>query len=316
MFVEEEKITSESGGMIRFHAHRQMAREFFLSYGIMDHQQFAEVAWEHVYRTLREEVPRMFQVWACKQVMGIAGTFHNLKIRRARDDDICPSCDECSETCAHVLQCSDAGRVEAMLLTIDLMKKWLLKIGTDGGLVTALVRYAAGRGQVTMQEICFDMGEEYHRFAWSQDMIGWRRFMEGMVTKEIVAIQWQYLVMTGSTVSINRWMSGLIIKLLEVTHGQWLYRNTQVHDIVSSVEATLRKETILDEIEKQQELGTEGLREEDKYLMEINLDDLETTSGEKQEYWLLAIRAARMASTLTADNSEHTATVATENHNF
>ena len=35
--------------------------------------------------------------------------------------------------------------------------------------------------------------------------------------------------------------------------------------------------------------------EEDKYLLEVNLDDLENTSGEQQEYWLLAIRAAREA---------------------
>ena len=29
--------------------------------------------------------------------------------------------------------------------------------------------------------------------------------------------------------------------------------------------------------------------------MEVNLDDLETTSGETQAYWLLAIKAARRA---------------------
>ena len=74
--------------------------------------------------------------------------------------------------------------------------------------------------------------------------------MEGMVSREIVDIQWEYFVATGLSVSIDRWMSGLITKLLEVTHGQWLYRNTQVHDIVSGVEATLRKEEILVEIEK------------------------------------------------------------------
>ena len=158
------------------------------------------------------------------------------------------------------------------------------------------------------------MHEKYQRLAQSQDRIGWRRFMEGMVSKEIAPIQWEYLVLSGSSMSVERWMSGLIIKLLEVTHGQWLYRNIQVHDIVSGVAATLRKEEILMEIEKQQELGTEGLAEEDKYLMEINLDDLETTSGEKQEYWLLAIRAARMATTLST-NSERVATTATEDHN-
>jgi len=56
---------------------------------------------------------------------------------------------------------------------------------------------------------------------------------------------------------------------------------------------------LMREIEKQLELGTEGLPQEDRYLLEINLKDLETTSGEKQTYWLLAIRAARRAHRLT-----------------
>ena len=40
-------------------------------------------------------------------------------------------------------------------------------------------------------------------------------------------------------------------------------------------------------------MGIEALAEDDKYLLEINLEDMETTSGEIQEYWLLAIQAAR-----------------------
>ena len=40
------------------------------------------------------------------------------------------------------------------------------------------------------------------------------------------------------------------------------------------------------------ELGEEGLEDEDKYLLEINLDDLGTSSGEDQTYWLLALEAS------------------------
>ncbi len=47
--------------------------------------------------------------------------------------------------------------------------------------------------------------------------------------------------------------------------------------------------------EEQQEMGLEGIGEEDKYLMAINLDDLETYSGEHQAYWLLSVKAAREA---------------------
>ncbi len=64
------------------------------------------------------------------------------------------------------------------------------------------------------------------------------------------------------------------------------------------MQATARKEEIQLAIEAQQEMGTEDLLEEDQYLAEVNLEDLESTSGERQEYWLIAIRAAREAGIL------------------
>jgi hypothetical protein len=38
-------------------------------------------------------------------------------------------------------------------------------------------------------------------------------------------------------------------------------------------------------------MGYGGLLKEDQYLAEVNLKDLETSSGERQEYWLVAIHA-------------------------
>ena len=77
---------------------------------------------------------------------------------------------------------------------------------------------------------------------------------------------------------------GLVTKLLEVTHGQWLYRNIQVHDKISCTLVTLRKEELQLEIEWQQELGTAGLLDEDCHLVECNLEDLEDSSGATETY--------------------------------
>ena len=74
------------------------------------------------------------------------------------------------------------------------------------------------------------------------------------------------------------------------------------------VNATLRKEELQRLIEDQLELGGEGLEEADKYLLEINLEDLATTSGETQSYWLLAIRAARAARILRGNENTINAT--------
>jgi hypothetical protein len=43
------------------------------------------------------------------------------------------------------------------------------------------------------------------------------------------------------------------------------------------------------EIERQRDLGNAGLLEEDKYLAEVNLEEMATSSGERQHYWILAI---------------------------
>ena len=54
------------------------------------------------------------------------------------------------------------------------------------------------------------------------------------------------------------------------------------------------------EIAYQLELGAEGLAEDDRFLMECNFDELTTTNGKQQEYWILAIQAAREACRLSA----------------
>jgi hypothetical protein len=46
------------------------------------------------------------------------------------------------------------------------------------------------------------------------------------------------------------------------------------------------------------ELGEAVLLEEDHWMMEVNLGDMENTSGEQEEYWLLAIKTTRVSAAL------------------
>ena len=110
-----------------------------------------------------------------------------------------------------------------------------------------------------MSEITFSMSHAYCRFASSQDVIGWRQFMEGMISKEMLVIQQRHLtqIVTGSTWTISAWAKGLVVKLLETTHGQWLYRNVHVHDTITSNHAVCRKEAIRREIRMQLDMGRE-----------------------------------------------------------
>ena len=273
--------------------HKQLAKNYFHEKSILVAHQFEKVDWDSVHTALRR-VPRMFQIWACKQVMDIAPANGN----RPWERDLCPLCPSCAqvpETCAHILFCQDEGRVDVLLKSIDLIASWLAEVDTDPDLRDCIIEYAKGRGGLSMSEICYNLDRRFQLMAQDQDEIGWRRFMEGMICQRMRAIQEEYTVTDGSQVTPDQWASGVVIKLLEATHGQWLYRCIQIHDKVQGTLVTQRKEELQREIEEQMDQGFDGLLEEDQFLGEVNLEDLENTSGERQEYWLVAMRAAREA---------------------
>ncbi len=61
---------------------------------------------------------------------------------------------------------------------------------------------------------------------------------------------------------------------------------------------TLHKEAVSWELEEQREMGTDRLLEEDQWLLEINLGDMERSSGEQEQYWCVAIKAVRVVAIL------------------
>lgn len=267
VFVGNEKMTSGSEDLLGFWCQRVVAKEVLAheKVQVLDQNQFEEVWWPIVYKALND-VPRMFQIWACKQVTGVAGTNEMQARYTPNHDKRCPSCGVEEETCGHVLTCNEEGRVDLLVKSMDMVDTWLEEHGTDTRLRTVLVEYGKRRGGATMQEIVGDRMGPYRRLAASMDEIGWRRFMEGMISKEVFEIQRKSTVASKRRITIENWGAGLVTRLLEVTHGQWLYRNVHVHDIITGDIASRQKEDIRRELEDQMELGGVGLAEEDMYL--------------------------------------------------
>ena len=97
-------MTSDTGPEVKFMVHRANAKKFFYEHEVLLPSSFYEVAWPYVHATLHS-VPRMFQIWACKKVMGVAGTFHFPSKYNSEVDPKCPSCRQSDETVEHVLHC-------------------------------------------------------------------------------------------------------------------------------------------------------------------------------------------------------------------
>jgi hypothetical protein len=238
----------------------------------------------------------MFQIWACKQVMDLAPANGNKPWDKTNLKF--PSCDREKETTSHMLFCEEVGRVDVFKKSINLLDQWMQDIGTDPTLQKCIMEYCEGRGGKSMDFVTMGRHQQYQQMAAEQDKIRWRRFMESMVCIDMRNIQATFYSVQGSSLSPDKWATGLIIKLLETTHAQWLFRCIQTHNKAAGVQRTLRKEELQRKIERHLEEGTEDLLEEDQYLAEVNMEDLETSSGERHEYWLVAWRAAKKASRL------------------
>ncbi len=165
--------------------------------------------------------------------------------------------------------------MKALQHTIDLVEKWLIEVNTAESITRCVIRFAQGQGYRTMQEICRPMGGQFQEMAKEQDTIGWRRFMEGMISKKLVCIQEDCHALTGRGLSAFSWASQLVVRLLEVTHGQWIYRNVQVHDKQQGTLQTREKEELQRQIEEEMELGFDNFLPMDKCLASVTLEDLE-----------------------------------------
>jgi len=136
-------------------------------------QQFEELDWIHVYRTVDEEVLWLFQLWACKQVMEIAATN---EITSKRDQDHCSKCTWCTvlvETTDHMHRCQGEGRVKAFRLGQSALERWVETSDTDLDLADCVSEYIGNRGKKSMGRVCLGLLQQFQRLSKSHDCIGW-----------------------------------------------------------------------------------------------------------------------------------------------
>ncbi len=121
VFVQGEKMTSDTGGHIRYWAHHQLTRTYYQKHYLLSHEQFDAINWKSVHNML-QDLPRLFQLWASKHVLGIAGTMKFLSHQDGRSP-LCPSCHECNKTCKHIACCPEAGRAATFLQSTNKAEK-------------------------------------------------------------------------------------------------------------------------------------------------------------------------------------------------
>jgi hypothetical protein len=103
----------------------------------------------------------------------------------------------------------------------------LQQFHTDPTLATILTDYILSHGAKRLDTL--DLPSQFHRFAFSQDMIGWDNFMLGKVSLYLRPIQYSHLLCSPSMLAVDDWMKKFIDQLIHIVHGQWIYWNVSKH---------------------------------------------------------------------------------------
>jgi hypothetical protein len=164
---------------------------------------------------------------------------------------LCPSCQECHETCKHVARCPKVRHAAAFEQSTQGVEQWLERQNTQPDLQSILLRYLQGRGTLTCLECstALNLPQNFQDFAKSQDVIGWENFAVGMVSIKFLLIQSSHSTESNSSFHATWWISGFITQLLQVTHTQWIYQCVLVHERTTGTLISTHKEDLLKEIE-------------------------------------------------------------------
>jgi hypothetical protein len=195
--------------------------------------------------------------------------------------------------------CPDNNRTRLLIKNVDKLSKWLDTDGrTDPELAYWIPKYILMRGDKPFLTMGY-MSPKLKALAKSQDQIDWRNFTEGHILTHFYEIQTFHLAMSSSLLNGADWTKHFITKILQITHLQWIYQNTLLHDKCQGYLHNKRAEELMKEMELLADLAPEDVPEASRFLLKINFTELSKYYPETQKYWILAVNAD-----LAAQNQE------------
>ena len=243
------------------------------------------------------EVTQSHQQWIAKHASRHIGVGTKLKEWQHSDDDKCPWCSDCEDTC-HVWICQHPDARWLCLIKFAHLQQWMKDKKTVLELQHALSKRITTWSFGTPLHPLVTSSLMINNAILSQDEIGWTNFFEGCQARGWAEIQDLHYWSIDSHWIGLRWMIALIKNLWDVAWDLWEQCNGSQHDKL--YQETLHQQSGLDnEICVQFRQGTANLLCRMHYLFDGEVDDLLKTSIAHCQKWLTTIQGARERATDT-----------------
>jgi hypothetical protein len=189
------------------------------------------------------------------------------------------------------MPCSDDDHTRLLVENVDKLTMWMSQdTKTDPEILYWIPKYILMRGDKPLTMMGF-MSPQFKALANSQDLIGWRDFMEGHMSTHFYAIQTFHLAMSSNYLNGEDWTKQFISKILQIMHSQWIFQNITLHDRTHGYLNNKKADEIMQQLNVLSNLAPEDVPEASRFLLEINFSRLSTLHLETQKYWTLAVDA-------------------------
>ena len=292
IYVDGEKQTTDVGKGLSYAMGRASARQYFSTKkkSPIPTEIFDLIDFRAIQLALRDK-PQMYHVWYAKQTSGWCATGSKLAQWDPEADSRCPNCFGLNEDAGHLMHCPSVHRTALFNKTITELKEWMDENGTHPALTKIVTLYLRERGRRKLSAL-LNIPAEFAQLCREQDQIGWRQFTEGRISTQFREIQERFLRVRHPRRNVETWLRGFVGKLLAMTHSQWIFRCISKHHRTKGLKALVTRDALQKEVVRQKKLGVDAMAEEDKWMLEV---DVEGEAAEEQQYWLYAVEAARQA---------------------
>ena len=276
------------------HIHkRELLKHLQEKYELTD-REMSVIDWDAVGPAMRS-LKLNEQLWVTKHV----SHFNGLGVKMAQynlwETSKCPRCHIVDENHSHLISCSHFTCQNTMCDGLLRMSKTLDAWNTEPNIHLIFIQKLRNPRMLMLDLIPDGCSLPLIQAAKEQDLLGYDRFIEGRLTKSWRCIQQNYYdsQYPDSRRTGLRWASLVIKNILRYCREHWLVRNKYVEENKINREQEVLKLRILDQLEDEFSKGVTGVPIDERFLFNIDLEQLKKLSTAAQRDWLDHVYTAR-----------------------
>ena len=172
----------------------------------------------------------------------------------------------------------------------------MIDTGVGLDLADIVYQYLKGHSKVTMRS-CLNQGQErFAKLAKDTDALGWDSFIEGRIAKEWEKVSAGEHRNMGTNFKAEKWGAMLVDKLLQLTHRQWILRNTEIHYKLPDGFSLAQHEDVFNHaLHLWQTLDPDELLDRHQHLLKMNDRELGKCSPLRRRLWIADVESAMCA---------------------